>query len=308
MRFKDFDTISMKDFSRDMIDHILDTADKLEPIAKNEEKSDILNGKILAVLFFEPSTRTRMSFETAIKRLNGDVLSLGAVDASSITKGENLADTIRVIEGYADGIILRHPKEGSAKMAAEMTSTPVINAGDGAGHHPTQTFLDLYTMRRESRLEGVKIAIAGDLKYGRTVHSLCYALSHYNADITLVSPKELRMPREIIRDLKNRGIEVKQTDSMEDAIQDVDVLYVTRIQKERFPDPAEYQRVSTSLQITTELLKNANPDLKIMHPLPRVNEIDSGVDFTSHACYFKQSFYGVPVRMALLSLIMGCIE
>lgn len=298
----------MKDFSRDMIDHILDTAEKLEPIANGEEKSSILNGKVLALLFFEPSTRTRMSFETAIKRLGGDVLSLGAVDASSIIKGENLTDTIHVIEGYADAIILRHPKEGSAKMASEISSIPVINAGDGAGHHPTQTFLDLYTMRRESRLEGVKIAITGDLKYGRTVHSLCYALSLYNADITLVSPKELRMPREIIRDLKNRGIEVKQTDSIEEAIQNVDVLYVTRIQKERFPDPAEYQRVSTSLQITAELLENANPELKIMHPLPRVNEINPDVDFTPHACYFKQSFYGVPVRMALLSLIMGTIE
>jgi aspartate carbamoyltransferase catalytic subunit len=298
----------MKDFSRDMIDHILDTAEKLEPIANGEEKSSILNGKILSLLFFEPSTRTRMSFETAIKRLGGDVLSLGAVDASSIIKGENLTDTIHVIEGYADAIILRHPKEGSAKMASEISSIPVINAGDGAGHHPTQTFLDLYTMRRESQLEGVKIAITGDLKYGRTVHSLCYALSLYNADITLVSPKELRMPREIIRDLKNRGIEIKQTDSIEEAIQNVDVLYVTRIQKERFPDPAEYQRVSTSLQITAELLENANPDLKIMHPLPRVNEIDPNVDFTPHACYFRQSFYGVPIRMALLSLIMETEE
>ncbi|MFP4654501.1 MAG: aspartate carbamoyltransferase [Methanohalobium sp.] len=308
MRFKDLDIISMKDFSRDMIDHILDTAEKLEPIANGEDKSGILNGKILSLLFFEPSTRTRMSFETAIKRLGGDVLSLGAVDASSIIKGENLTDTIHVIEGYADAIILRHPKEGSAKMASEISSIPVINAGDGAGHHPTQTFLDLYTMRRESRLDGVKVAITGDLKYGRTVHSLCYALSLYNADITLVSPKELRMPREIIRDLKNRGIEVKQTDSIEEAIQNVDVLYVTRIQKERFPDPAEYQRVSTSLQITAELLKNANPELKIMHPLPRVNEIDPDVDFTPHACYFRQSFYGVPIRMALLSLIMGTVE
>lgn len=308
MRFKDLDIISMKDFSRDMIDYILDTAEKLEPIANGEEKSSILNGKILSLLFFEPSTRTRMSFETAIKRLGGDVLSLGAVDASSIIKGENLTDTIHVIEGYADAIILRHPKEGSAKMASEISSIPVINAGDGAGHHPTQTFLDLYTMRRESRLEGVKIAITGDLKYGRTVHSLCYALSLYNADITLVSPKELRMPREIIRDLKNRGIEIKQTDSIEEAIQNVDVLYVTRIQKERFPDPAEYQRVSTSLQITAELLENANPDLKIMHPLPRVNEINPNVDFTPHACYFRQSFYGVPIRMALLSLIMETEE
>jgi len=308
MTFKDQHIISMKDYSRDMIDHILNTAEKLEPIARGEKTSGLLDGKVLAVLFFEPSTRTRMSFETAMVRLGGSVLNLGSVEASSIAKGETLGDTIRVVDGYADAIVLRHPKEGSARMASELSSVPVINAGDGAGHHPTQTFLDLYTIRRESRLDGVKIALAGDLKYGRTVHSLCYALSLYGAEIRLVSPKELRMPDEIISDLKSRDIKVTQADSIEEVMEDVDVLYVTRIQKERFPDPAEYQKVATSLRITPELLGNANPELKIMHPLPRVNEIDPRVDETPHACYFKQSFYGVPVRMALLSLVMGALE
>lgn len=308
MTFTDLHIISMKDFSRDTIDHILNIAEKLEPVARGVEKSDLLDGKILSLLFFEPSTRTRMSFETAMLRLGGRVLNLGSVEASSIAKGETLADTIRVVEGYSDAIVLRHPKEGSARMASELASIPVINGGDGAGHHPTQTLLDLYTIRRESHLDGVKIALAGDLKYGRTVHSLCYALSLYNAEITLVSPKELRLPDEIIDDLKKRNIKVTQTDSIEEAISGLEVLYVTRIQKERFPDPAEYNKVASSLQITPALLENANPKLKIMHPLPRVNEIDPRVDETEHACYFNQSFYGVPIRMALLSLVMGALK
>ncbi|MGP8319298.1 MAG: aspartate carbamoyltransferase [Methanosarcinaceae archaeon] len=308
MTFKDLHIISMKDFSRDMIDHILNTAEKLEPIARGMEKSDLLDGKVLSLLFFEPSTRTRMSFETAMMRLGGRVLNLGSLEATSIAKGETLADTIRVVGGYSDAIVLRHPKEGSARMASELVSVPIINGGDGAGHHPTQTFLDLYTIRRESHMDNVKIALAGDLKYGRTVHSLCYALSLYGAEITLVSPKELRMPDEIITDLKTCNIKVTQVDSIEEAISNVEVLYVTRIQKERFPDPAEYQKVASSLLITPQLLKKANPKLKIMHPLPRANEIDPRVDETEHACYFEQSFYGVPIRMALLSLIMGALE
>lgn len=291
-----------------MIDHILTAAEKMEPIARGEERSDLLSGKILAVLFFEPSTRTRMSFETAMLRLGGDVLNLGSVDASSIAKGETLADTIRVVDGYVDAIVLRHPKEGAAHLASEFSRVPVLNAGDGAGHHPTQTLLDLYTIKRESHLEDLKIALAGDLKYGRTVHSLCYALSLYGAQITLISPKELRMPEEIINDIIARGAKIKEVDTIEEAIRDVDVLYMTRIQKERFPDPAEYRKVANRLKITAETLKEAKKELKIMHPLPRVNEIDNKVDDTPHACYFKQAFYGVPVRMALLGLVLGAIE
>jgi aspartate carbamoyltransferase catalytic subunit len=249
-----------------------------------------------------------MSFETAMLRLGGDVLNLGSVDASSIAKGETLADTIRVVDGYVDAIVLRHPKEGAAHLASEFSSVPILNAGDGAGHHPTQTLLDLYTIKRESHLEDLKIALAGDLKYGRTVHSLCYALSLYGAQITLISPKELRMPEEIINDIIAKGAKIKEVDTIEEAIKDVDVLYMTRIQKERFPDPAEYHKVANKLKITAETLKEAKPELKIMHPLPRVNEIDNKVDDTPHACYFKQAFYGVPVRMAVLGLVLGAIE
>lgn len=308
MKFKGHHIISMTSFSRDMIDRILETAGRMEPIALGKQRSDLLTGKVLAVLFFEPSTRTRMSFETAMYRLGGDVLNLGSVDASSISKGETLADTIRVVDGYADAIVLRHPKEGAAQLASEFSTIPILNAGDGAGHHPTQTLLDLYTIKRESHLEGLKIALAGDLKYGRTVHSLCYALSLYGAEITLISPPELRMPEEIINDLEKRGAKVTETDSIEGAIREVDVIYMTRIQKERFPDLAEYEKVANRLKITEGLLTDVKPELRIMHPLPRVNEISPEVDQTQHACYFKQAFYGVPVRMALLALVLGAIE
>jgi len=298
----------MKDFSREEIDHILDTAERLEPVARGEEKLKLLDGKIIALLFFEPSTRTRMSFEAAVQRLGGKILNLGSVEASSVMKGENLADTIRVISNYADLIVLRHPLDGSARMAAEFSSVPIINGGDGSVNHPTQTFLDLYTIRRESHLEGLKIALAGDLKYGRTVHSLCYALSLYEAEMIFVSPPELRMPPEIVRDLQKRNINVKETDSLEKIIGDVEVLYMTRVQRERFPDPEEYEKVKNRLKVTGDLLRNVNPNLKILHPLPRVNEISPEVDSTPYACYFEQAFYGIPTRMALLALAMGVIE
>ncbi len=223
-------------------------------------------------------------------------------------KGENLADTIRVISKYADLIVLRHPLDGSARMATEFAAVPVINGGDGSVHHPTQTFLDLYTIRRESHLEGLKIAMAGDLKYGRTVHSLCYALSLYGAEMTFVSPPELRMPREIVRELRKKNIRVKETECLEEIIGDIEVLYMTRVQRERFPDPQEYEKVKNKLKITGDLLKSADPELKILHPLPRVNEISPDVDDTPHARYFEQAFYGVPIRMALLALTIGVIE
>jgi aspartate carbamoyltransferase catalytic subunit len=307
MSFKNRHVISMKDFSREEIDYVLDTAEKLEPVARGEERSRLLDGKIIALLFFEPSTRTRLSFEVAAQRLGGQVLNLGSVEASSVMKGENLADTIRVISNYADLIVLRHPLDGSARMAAEFASVPVINGGDGSLHHPTQTFLDLYTIRRESHLEGLKIAMAGDLKYGRTVHSLCHALSLYGAEMTFVSPPELRMPQEIIRDLQKNEISIRETDSLEEIIGDVEVLYMTRVQRERFPDPEEYEKVNR-LKVTGDLLRTADPNLKILHPLPRVNEISPEVDSTPYACYFQQAFYGVPTRMALLTLAMGVIE
>ena len=296
----------MRDFSRDEIDIILNRAKDFEPIARGK-RSDLLSGKLLATLFYEPSTRTRMSFETAMKRLGGDVIDLGSIESSSVAKGESLADTIRVIGNYADVIVLRHPREGAARMAADYSKVPIINAGDGAGHHPTQTLLDLYTIMRESNLSGLKIALVGDLKYGRTVHSLAYALSLYHADMTLISPKQLQMPDVIKKDLKKQGAVVSETTKLEDVIGDVDVLYVTRIQKERFPDPAEYQKVAGSYRITEELLKKARDNLIVMHPLPRVDEIDPAVDRTKFAKYFEQAFYGVPVRMTLLSMAMEAI-
>ncbi len=296
--------LSMREFSREEIDSVLDLAASLEPYARGE-KSDMMAGKILALLFFEPSTRTRMSFETAMKRLGGSVINLGPAEGSSISKGESLADTVRVIGGYADAMVIRHPKEGSARLATQFSPVPVINAGDGAGHHPTQTLLDLYTIKKESSLDNLKIALVGDLKYGRTVHSLAYALSLYRADITLVSPPSLRMPESIKADLSRKGTSVRETCDLAEVVNSVDVLYMTRIQRERFPDPVEYKKVARSYRITPEFLAGCREHLIIMHPLPRVDEIQPSVDETAHARYFQQSFYGVPVRMALLKMLIG---
>ena len=291
--------ISIDDLSKDDIIYILDRAEEFEEIAKGK-RSNILEGKILANLFFEPSTRTRMSFEVAMKRLGGEVINVTAQEASSIAKGETLADTVRVVSKYADAIVIRHPLEGSARLASEFSEVPVINAGDGAGQHPTQTLLDLYTIRKESRLEGLKIALMGDLKYSRTVHSLIKALTLFNAKIYLVSPESLKLPEEFVEELEGDIEEAK----LEDIIGEIDVLYVTRIQKERFPDEEEYRKVAGSYKITPEMLRNAKDDLIIMHPLPRVDEIDPAVDRSKHAKYFDQAFYGVPVRMAILTEVM----
>ncbi|MCK5661440.1 MAG: aspartate carbamoyltransferase [Methanosarcinales archaeon] len=299
------DIISIKHLCKDEIEHILKRAESLEDVARGERSLDILSGSILATLFYEPSTRTRLSFETAMKRLGGTTIDLGSIDISSVSKGETLADTIKVVEGYADCIVLRHPKEGAAAMAAEFTSKPLINAGDGAAHHPTQTLLDLYTMKRESKLEGVKIALAGDLKYGRTVHSLVFALSMFNAKISFVSPPQLAMPEGIKNDLKAMGIEFNETEYLEDVIDDIDVLYMTRIQKERFADINEYNKVAGAYRIKAKYLTGVRDNFIIMHPLPRINEIDPDVDDTPYAKYFEQSFYGVPVRMALLLTLLG---
>ena len=291
--------ISIDDLSKDDIIYILDKAEEFEDVARGK-RSNILEGKILANLFFEPSTRTRMSFEVAMKRLGGEVINVTAQEASSIAKGETLADTVRVVSKYADAIVIRHPLEGSARLASEFSEVPVINAGDGAGQHPTQTLLDLYTIRKESRLEGLKIALMGDLKYSRTVHSLIKALTLFNAKIYLVSPESLKLPEEFVEELEGDIEEAK----LEDIIGEIDVLYVTRIQKERFPDEEEYRKVAGSYKITLEMLRNAKDDLIIMHPLPRVDEIDPAVDRSKHAKYFDQAFYGVPVRMAILTEVM----
>jgi aspartate carbamoyltransferase catalytic subunit len=276
------------------------------PYAKGEKYKNLLEGKVLSTLFFEPSTRTRLSFESSMNRLGGRVIGFADPSGTSQKKGESLADTIRMADSYSDAIVIRHPHEGAARLAAEFADSPVLNAGDGAGRHPTQCLLDLFTIRSEKKeIMNKNIVLLGDLKYGRTVHSLAYALALYGAKLTFVSPSSLKMPNEVTNECKELGVEPSYTSSLEKTIKEADVLYVTRIQRERFPDAEEYNRVVGSYKINKSLLENANENLIIMHPLPRVTEIHPEVDKTSHAFYFKQAFNGVPVRMALLSLVIG---
>lgn len=306
MDFKGKDIISITDFSKSDINIILKYAQKMVPYAKGKEYTRILDGKVLSSLFFEPSTRTRLSFESAMNRLSGRVIGFADPTATSQKKGETLADTIRMADAYSDIIVLRHHLEGAARLAAEFAEAPVINAGDGTGRHPTQCLLDLFTIQTEKKhIEGQKVVLLGDLKYGRTVHSLAYALSLYGAELTFVSPKSLQMPKEVVNECKEQGVNPFSTSKLEKVIHDADVLYVTRIQRERFPDAEEYKHVVGSYQINKAMLSNVKEDLIIMHPLPRVTEISPEIDATSHALYFKQAFNGVPVRMALLSLVTG---
>jgi len=300
------DVISIKDFTRGEIDYVLKMAGALEPVAKSG--SDMLRGRVLATLFFEPSTRTRLSFETAMHKLGGSVVGFAEPQVASIKKGENLADTVRVVENYADVLVLRHPLEGAARLAAEFANVPVVNAGSGAEEHPTQALLDLYTILKEKgRIDGLNIAMVGDLRYGRTVHSLAYGLSLYDVKLHLVSPELLRMRREVLDAIKEK-IDVVERGEIEGVLPEVDVLYVTRIQKERFPDPAEYAKVRGAYQINLATLEKAKENLIIMHPLPRVDEIAPEVDATPYARYFQQVWNGVVMRMALLALILGAIE
>src|SRR6267378_1684686 len=304
--FQGRDILSIRDFSRADIDLVLKTARKMVPIALGTKRSRDLEGKILSTLFYEPSTRTRLSFESAMARLGGRVLGFSSAEGTSVQKGETLADTVRMVEAYSDAIVLRHPQEGAARLAAEFTEKPVINAGDGAGQHPTQTLLDLYTIWDEKgSFQGQNVTLVGDLKYGRTVHSLTYALAELGAHLTFVSPPTLEMPREILEHVKERGLTFRVTHRLEEVIRDADVLYVTRIQKERFPDEQEYEAVAGSYRIDSDLLLDAKRGLVIMHPLPRVTEIAPEVDRTKHAVYFKQAANALPVRMALLDLILG---
>ena len=306
LKFEGRDIISIKDFSREEIDYVLKLAQAMDPLAL--KGSDMLKGKILATLFFEPSTRTRLSFESAMHKLGGSAIGFAEAEIASVKKGENLADTVRVVENYADVIALRHPLEGAARLAAEFSKVPIINGGSGAEEHPTQALLDLYTtMKEKSKIDGLKIALVGDLRYGRTVHSLAYALSLYNIELYLISPESLKMRREVLQTIKER-ISVTQRTSLEKIVPLVDVLYVTRIQKERFPDPAEYAKVRGSYKIDLETLKKAKEDLIILHPLPRIDEVAAEVDKTSYARYFQQVWNGIVVRMALLALILGAIK
>jgi aspartate carbamoyltransferase catalytic subunit len=303
LEFKGRDIISLKDFSREEIDHVLEVTKSMELLARTG--SDALRGKILATLFFEASTRTRLSFESAMQRLGGSTIGFAEAEIASVKKGENLADTMRVVESYADVIVVRHPLEGAARLAAEFSNAPVINAGSGAEEHPTQALLDLFTIVKEKgKIDGLNVALVGDLRYGRTVHSLAYALSLYNVKLFFVSPDMLRMRREVLETIKEK-IKVTEKSGLEDIIGGIDVLYMTRIQKERFPDAAEYAKVKGSYRVDLTLLEKAKKDMIILHPLPRVDEIAPEVDGTPHARYFQQVWNGVVTRMALLSLVLG---
>jgi aspartate carbamoyltransferase catalytic subunit len=306
LKFEGRDIVSIEDFSREEINYILNISHSMEPLAA--KGSDMLKGKILANLFFEPSTRTRLSFEAAMLKLGGSTIGFAEAEIASVRKGENLADTIRTVENYADIIALRHPLEGAAKLAAEFSKVPILNAGSGAEEHPTQAFMDLYTLQKEKgKIDGLKIALVGDLRYGRTVHSLAYALSLYNIELYLISPESLRMRHEVIRAIRNK-ISIIEDTNLEKIIPQIDVLYVTRIQKERFPDLAEYAKVKGIYKIDLKTLKSAKKDLIILHPLPRLDEIAAEVDSTPQARYFQQVWNGIVVRMALLALVLGAVK
>ncbi len=299
------DLITMDDLTNEEILQVLDNARSLLPVAKGDVYLPLLQGKVLGNLFFENSTRTRMSFETAMKRLGGEVLNLSSI-GSSVAKGETLYDTMQMVDGYADIAVIRHPNQGAAQYSADAVDIPILNGGDGAGNHPTQTMLDLFTIQEaHGSLEGLNVMMVGDLRYGRTTHSLSHALVRFGAKITLVSPESLRMPDEIVSDLISHGGEINETEEMSLSIDSADVIYMTRIQKERFPDEDEYIKVAGIYKLTEDDLSGAKAGMIVMHPLPRVNELDASVDSTKHARYFQQAFNGVPTRMALLCRSLG---
>ena len=296
--------ISIKDFERADIDYILDDASKLENIAKSREVCEDLKGKILGLMFFEPSTRTKMSFETAMKRLSGECIGFENTGSSSVSKGESIADTAKMFEGYCDALVIRHELEGVSKFISDLVDVPVINAGDGASQHPTQTLLDLYTIKQEiGSIDNLKIALIGDLKYGRTVHSLANALTLYdNVELYFVSPPELKMPQEILHDLDKKNMTYTEVSNISDIIDNVNVLYLTRIQKERFGDIEDYLKIKGAYIINKKMLEGK--DLIVMHPLPRIDEIDGDVDDTKYNKYFTQAANAVPVRMAILKTLI----
>lgn len=300
------DIISTKDFSRADLEHIFATAEKLEPLAAGKRIGDLLEGNTLATLFFEPSTRTRLSFEVAMKKLGGDVIGFVGPEASSVAKGESLADTVKTVELYSDVIVLRHPQINSAKLAAECVEIPIINAGDGSNQHPTQAMLDLYTIKKEKgKIDGLSVALVGDLKHGRTVHSLAYGLAEYKTHNYFVSPPQLRMPEEVRTDLDAIGASYEEITNLSDVISALDVIYIIRIQKERFEEPAEYEKVKTAYRFDLRDLEGAKKDMIVLHPFPRVDELSPDIDKTPHAKYFDQMRNGVVVRMALLALVLG---
>lgn len=294
--------VSITDYSKDDYLKIMEVASQFE----SKSYQNLLNGKVISTLFFEPSTRTRLSFESAINRLGGKVIGFSDSSSSSVTKGETLYDTIRVVANYAELIVMRHPLEGSARYASENSKVPVINAGDGANQHPTQTLLDLYSiLKTQKTLENLNIFMVGDLKYGRTVHSLLMALSEFNATFCFISPDELKMPKEYKDYLMKRGLKFSEQKDIDKHVQKADIIYMTRVQKERFSDPIEYERTKNAYVLKREMLDGCKNSMKVLHPLPRVNEIDTDVDDSPYAYYFEQTENGVYVRQAIISLILG---
>jgi aspartate carbamoyltransferase catalytic subunit len=297
--------VSIDDYTREEQLHILNLAAGFEanPVQR------ILQGYVVATLFFEPSTRTRLSFESAASRLGAKVIGFSDASSSSVSKGESLNDTILTVSNYSDIIVMRHPREGSARYASEVSPVPIINAGDGANQHPTQTLLDMYSIKKtQGKLEDLHIAFVGDLKYGRTVHSLTFALCNFNTTFHLVSPEGLKLPSYVKRKIKENNLNYYQYTDIHDAIPKADILYMTRIQKERFSDPIEYERVKNAYILKKDMLATSKPNLKVLHPLPRVNEIETDVDKNPKAYYFQQAQNGVYVRQALLASILGVVE
>ncbi len=303
MGFNLTDVISISDFSRQDIETVLEKAWEMEKTPR-EKKARILENTVVASLFFEPSTRTRLSFETAIQNLGGKIIGFADAGVSSTKKGETLTDTIKIVSSYSDIIVMRHPVDGAARRAAEITKKPVINGGDGSNQHPTQTLLDLYTMQKEfKKIDGLSIGLLGDLKYGRTVHSLACALTLFKKiRLFLIAPESLKMPQYIIEDI-NGKLELQESETLEDFLPELDILYSTRIQKERFPDPVEYEKVKDAFVLDKKILEKTKPSFRIMHPLPRVNEISTELDATKAALYFEQAANGLPAREALLALL-----
>ena len=294
--------VSINDYSKDEYLKILDIAEEFE---KNPRQK-ILENFVVATLFFEPSTRTRLSFESAVNQLGGKIIGFSDASSSSVKKGESLKDTIKTVANYSDLIVMRHPLEGSARFASEVSPVPIINAGDGANQHPTQCLLDLYSIRKtQGTLDNLHIAFIGDLKYGRTVHSNVIALTNFNCTFHFVSPVELKLPSAVKRHIKEKNLDYYQYTDLSEVIPFVDILYMTRIQRERFSDPMEYERVKNSYILEGSMLKNSKTNLKVLHPLPRVNEINENVDDMPQAYYFQQAQNGVYVRQALMASILG---
>ena len=303
------DILDGAQFTRSDLEGVLALAADLRRQLNKRRAPRLAAGYLMGSLFFEPSTRTRLSFETAMHRLGGSVVGFGSAEGTSAAKGETLADTIRTVDQYVDLIVLRHPKIGSAHEAAEVAAAPVINGGDGAGQHPTQALLDLFTIQSErGTLDGCTVVLCGDLKHGRTVHAGVELYRHYKCRLVFVSPDELRMPPELVSRLREQGVNVTESSSLEEALAGADVLYMTRIQRERFEDPAEYDRLKDSYVLTRGMVERVRPQVTVLHPLPRVNEITTDVDSLQSAAYFRQVRNGVSVRMALIALVLGLVK